>query len=292
MPGSDTEEIEDAPIIEEKAAEKTEPAAKEEQPAEEKAEKPAAKKSSSKKTTPLPKEGSTSGAGENGAPLDWGDNEDVVKAFINTPTKESSAESAEPHLEGDGKSTEEEDAYIRGEGDNEEEEQMSISDLKDAAGLCIELIDGLNSIGVGAFAKESASKFELTGSKKKMLTVQLAKVFFKYQAKVGPLATLIIGLLLYLGMTWRMGWEVRKEKQVAAEQKDIDARKEKNRAKKEAFRNKIMAAVGVEQITLKEIGERMGDNPGKIKPEVNILCGNGLLFADHSKAIIHYRIAE
>ena len=253
------------------------------------------KKASSKKSTPTPeKDPGGSTTGEN-IKLNWGDNDDVVKSFISQPTKESTAEDAEAALANNAEgSAEDEAAYIRGDFDDEdgEDDMLDEKDLLLAAELVIELVDGLNSISVGAFAKESASKFELEASKKKKLALILAKVLYKYQAKVGPLATLILALLLFMGMQWRLGFEVRKEKKEEAEREAIAARKEKTRKRKEAMRNKIMAAIGMELITLKEISERMGENGGKIKPALQELCGMGLVFADHKKPIIHYKLAE
>lgn len=290
---AENEPIEDAEVIDQNPDSATEQ--EKEQPQEKKAPKETpSSKNKSAKETPLPDSKSSQEIKGDGVQLDWGDidDDDVINAFMHKQTRPSSAESAEPHLDSSEASEAEVMAEIRGENDDEEEEGLDEKDLLLAAELCIEMVDGLNSIAVGAFAKEPASTFELEGSKKKKLAILLAKVFYRYQAKVGPLATLILGLLLYLGMTWRMGYEVKKDKQAEAQKKAIEERKEKNRQKKEQFRNTILAAVGVEHLTLKDIAERMGANAGKIKPEIQVLCGQGLLFADHSKAIIHYRLAE
>ncbi len=300
-----SDKIEDADVIDRNPkdeSEETTAAGSEETAKEEKEQaKPDPKKSEPKKTasstkgTPTPEKdpgGATAGEGVN---INWGDNDDVVKSFIAQPSKQSTAEDAEAALaSGAEGSAEDEAAYIRGEFDDEngEDDMLDEKDLLLAAELVIELIDGLNSIAVGAFAKESASRFELEASKKKKLALILAKVLYKYQAKVGPLATLILALLLFMGMQWRLGFEVRKEKKDEAERKAIEARKEKTRKRKEAMRNKIMAAIGMELITLKEISERMGENAGKIKPALQELCGMGLVFADHKKPIIHYKLAE
>jgi len=93
-------------------------------------------------------------------------------------------------------------------------------------------------------------------------------------------------------MTWKVGWDIRKEKQKTAEELAVEKRKAQNRAKKEAFRNIISAAIGQELVSLKDIANRMGKETKAIKRDIKIMCDQGVLFADHSKAVVQYRIAE
>lgn len=248
------------------------------------------KKSPGKNSVPTPK----SGGGEDtheGVAIDWGDNSDFISQVTAAPTKESTAEAARPHEELSDEPTAAEKKEFLESDFNADEEGLSEEDLFITAELVIEMFDGFNSIGVGAFAKEPSHKFELESSKKKTLTALLAKVFYRYQAKMGPVAALVIAALLYFGMTWKMGYDIRKEKKEDAAKAAIQAKKEKQRKRKEGFRNQILAAVDIESITLKEMGKRMNIDPPKLKDHVKTLCEQGLLFADHSKPIIHYRQA-
>jgi len=276
------EEIEDAKIIDENPKEQ-------EQIQEEKQSKKTAEKKSSNKT--FEPQSSNDGVGEDG--IQWDFSGTDFSELVNDQPPTSTATKADGDGTGEDEeiTAEDEAAYLRGELD-EEEPQLSIEDLKVTAELVIELVDALNSTAVGAWTKEPAERFELTGSKKKTLIGILARVFFQYQAKLGPLAALIIASLLYFGMTWKAGWDIKKEKQEDAAKADLERRRKKQREKADKFRNKILAAVGPENITLKEIAKRMGKETVHIKRHIKILCDQGLLFADHSQGLVKYRLGE
>ena len=175
----------------------------------------------------------------------WSDND--VTDMLDEPPLQSTAQAAEEDIV--EPTAEEKAAYMNGEYE-EEEEKLSLEDLRVTAELVIEMVDALNSTAVGAWVKEPSSTFELTEAKKKTLTGLLAKVFFRYQAKLGPVASLVIAMLLYFGMTWKMGWDIKKSKEEAAAQKIKEERQKKLQEKKERFRNRILAAIDIEKLSL------------------------------------------
>lgn len=226
--------------------------------------------------------------------IQWGDN-DFAETLMNQKTSQSSAAIDEamgtgPSADGEEQLTPEElDAYMKGEYDDDG--LMSIEDLMVTAEFVIEFLDAANSSGVSWFSGEKASQFELEKSKKKTLTTLLAKVFYKYQVKLGPVATLIFAAILYFGMTWKAGWDIKKEKKEEAIRVENEKRKELQRKKLEAYRNRIMATIGVSSMSLKDIAEKMGQDQKSIKQHVEVLLNQGLLWADHSKQFVQYQAA-
>lgn len=217
---------------------------------------------------------------------------DVAKDILSKKPAESTAEAVD---EGKSEKTEEpteeeKRAYIAGELD-EAQKPMTVEELMEVSELVIDLIDTINSTAVGAFAGEKASKFELEASKRKRLAGFLARVFFKYQVKMGPVAGLVIAALLYFGLTWKMGYDIKKEKKIDAERKAADDQKEKNRQRKDAFRNKVIAQLGDEHLTLKKLSDRMGLTAEGIKPEIELMLNLGTIKADHSDGPIKYSLA-
>ncbi len=227
-----------------------------------------------------------------GVKWNWAPN-DFAKDLMNKKPVESKAAAIDQNLPGaEEEPTEEEKrAFISGELD-EQQTPMTVEELMEVAELVIDILDTINSTAVGAFAGESAAKFELEASKRKRLAGFLARVFFKYQVRMGPVAGLILAALLYFGLTWKMGWDVKKEKKIDAEKKAADDQRAKNKARKDAFRNKIIAGFGVEKLTLKKLSERMGLSAEALKPEIEVMLNLGTLRADHSETPIKYSITD
>ncbi len=239
---------------------------------------------------PLPKTSNKSGASSDGPEIDWETNSFAAN-ITDQPTIDSKAAESDD-IKAEEPSDKEKDAYMKDELDGDDSGKLSLEDLKLTAELVIELFDAVNSTAVGAWTKEKAERFELTATKRKTLTTILAKAFYRYQAKLGPIAALVIASLLYFGMTWKMGWDIKKAKKLDAEQEAIEKRKAKNMARKQAFRNIISSAIGQQTVSLKEIAKRMGRQTKDIKQHIKIMCDNGELFADHTKGIVQYRIAD
>ncbi len=255
--------------------------------------------------TAAPKQGPPSGIAEpkpsvetnsqniSGIKFNWAPN-DFAKDLMSKKPAESKAAPIDQNLPGaaEEEPTEEEKrAFISGELD-EQQTPMTVEELMEVAELVIDILDTINSTAVGAFAGESAAKFELEASKRKRLAGFLARVFFKYQVRMGPVAGLILAALLYFGLTWKMGWDVKKEKKIDAEKKAADDQRAKNKARKDAFRNKIIAGFGVEKLTLKKLSERMGLSAEALKPEIEVMLNLGTLRADHSETPIKYSITD
>jgi hypothetical protein len=180
------------------------------------------------------------------------------------------------------------DAYMR---DSHEEEKLSLEDLRITAELVVELVDAVNSTAIGAWTKESSERFELENDKKRTLVTLLTKVFYIYQTKLGPLAGLVIAALLYFGMTWKAGWDVKKVKKEDEERKAIEERKARNRERIQKHRNRITSAIGLESLPMKKIATKMGVQVTEIKEHLKDMCDKGELFADHSEAIVKYKLA-
>lgn len=188
-------------------------------------------------------------------------------------------------------SEEEKRAFLAGEMDKQQE-PMTVEELMEVAELVIDLLDAINSTAVGAFAGEKPDKFQLPATQRKRLAGFLARVFFKYQVKMGPVAGLIIAALLYFGLVWKMGWDVKKDKKIEAERKAIEDQQAKNRERKNAFRNKIIATMGIERVTLKKLADRLGLEDSVIKPELELMQNLGLIKADHSEVPVRYSITD
>ena len=230
-----------------------------------------------------------------GVKLNWAPN-DYAEDLLKKRPVDSKAESIDTKAGtitgGEQEPTEEEKrAYLAGEMDKQQE-PMTVEELMEVAELVVDLLDALNSTAVGAFAGEKADKFQLPASQRKRLAGFLARVFFKYQVKMGPVAGLIIAALLYFGLVWKMGWDVKKEKKIEAERKAVEEQQAKNKQRKEAFRNKIIATMGVERLTLKKLCDRLGLEANTVKPELELMLNLGLIRADHSEAPVRYSITD
>lgn len=218
----------------------------------------------------------------------WGDQS--FQSDFSTKTADASQKKTNDLPDGEvEKPTDQEiDAYMR---DTQEEEKLSLEDLRITAELVVELVDAVNSTAIGAWTKESSERFELENNKKRTLVTLLTKVFYIYQTKLGPLAGLVIAALLYFGMTWKAGWDVKKIKKEDEERKAIEDRKAKNRERIQKHRNKITSAIGLESLPMKKIASKMGVNTTEIKEHLKDMCDKGELFADYSEPIVKYKIA-
>lgn len=226
-----------------------------------------------------------------GVKFAWAEN-NVSEQMLKTKAPFSEAKPAEEiHAEEQEPTEEEKRQYLAGEFDKEQE-PMTLEELMEVAELLIDLVDAVNSTAVGAWVKEKPDQFQLPSTQRKRLAGFLAKVFYKYQVKMGPVAGLIIAAVLYFGLVWKAGWDIKKEKKIEEERKAIEEQKAKNRAKKEAFRNKINATLGVERLTLKTLSERMGMTEEAIKPELELMINIGTIKGDHSDLPVKYSIAE
>lgn len=221
----------------------------------------------------------------------WGDNSFAENLF-QQPTKQSEAESDEPDL-GDFEPTEEEKREYLANTVGEEDSQMTVKELMSVAEFGIEFVDALNSNAVRWYAKEKKSdQFELETSKKKRLATMLAKVLYIYQVKMGPITGLVLAALLYFGLTWKKGHEVRKSNLELEQQKILERRKERAMKQREAMNNRIISHIAVEALTLKEIAERTGKKAETIKKYLKRLVDNGQIIADHSEGIAKYESAH
>lgn len=180
-------------------------------------------------------------------------------------------------------------------GDSEEEqdgEEWSEEDLRDGAEFTIEFLDAISANACKAIAKEEdPTQFELTPNQKSRLTKILTRIFIKYQVKMGPMAALILALLMYFGLNFKDAYSIRMKKKTDEEEKQQQLHKQKKKQQQQKIQTVMMAKLGEKELTLSELSGKMKMDEKMVRKMLKSFADQDLIVVNDTEMPNKYKVA-